>query len=152
MFWTIFQAACDGFLTVFSWPNILYPIIATLLSMIFALFPGISGASLMALAISLTLAWDPLHIMLIFGAFVGGATFMGSVTAILFNIPGSAPSAASLLDGHPLAQQGQAKTAVGCAAFSSALGSSFGVLVLVLLIPFMRHAALAFGPSELLML
>ena len=32
---------------------------------------------------------------------------MGSVTAILFNVPGSAPSAATLIDGHPLAQQGR---------------------------------------------
>jgi putative tricarboxylic transport membrane protein len=148
----VIQAAWEGLRTVFSWPNILYPAIATLFSMIFALFPGISGTALMAIAISLTLSWDPLHILLIFGAFVGGATFMGSVTAILFNIPGTAPSAATMLDGHPLAQKGEAKTALGCAAVSSALGSSFGVLVLILLIPFMRQASLAFGPPEFLML
>jgi TctA family transporter len=77
---------------------------------------------------------------------------MGSVTAILFNVPGSAPSAATMIDGYPLAQQGQAKTAIGCSAMASALGSSFGILVLILLLPMMRQAILAFGSPEFLML
>lgn len=104
----VVAASTQGFWLVFSWPNILYPTLATLVAMAFAFLPGLSGVTLMALAISLTFSWDPLHIMLIFGAFIGGSTFMGSITAILFNIPGTAPSAATLLDGHPMAKQGKA--------------------------------------------
>lgn len=137
---------------VFSWPNILYPTVATLLAMIFAFLPGLSGVTLMALAISLTFSWEPLPIMLIFGAFAGGSTFMGSITAILFNIPGTAPSAATMIDGHPMARQGKALTAIGCAASSSALGSTIGVLVLILLLPVLRGLILSFGPVEFLML
>ena len=37
---------------MFSWPNILYPTVATLLAMVFAFLPGLSGITLMALAIS----------------------------------------------------------------------------------------------------
>jgi putative tricarboxylic transport membrane protein len=148
----VLQSAWEGLLLVFSWPNIIYPIIGTLLAMLFAFVPGISGFTLMALAISFTLNWEPLPIMLIFGAFVGGATFMGSVTAILFNIPGTTPSTATMLDGHPMAQQGKARTAIGCSATSSALGSSFGIVVLILLIPVMRGAILIFGSAEFLML
>ncbi len=148
----VLDAAAQGFWLVFSWPNILYPTIATLAAMIFAFLPGLSGVTLMALAISLTFSWDPLHIMLIFGAFTGGSTFMGSITAILFNIPGTAPSAATLLDGHPMAKQGKAMTAIGCAASSSALGSTIGVLVLILLLPVLRSLILSFGPAEFLML
>ena len=44
------------------------------------------------------------------------------------------------------------RTAIGCAAFSSALGSTFGVLVLIALVPLMTRAILAFGPPELLLL
>lgn len=148
----ILQAAWDGLLLVFTWPNILYPVIGTLLAMVIAFMPGLSGFTLMALAIPFTLTWDRLPIMLLFGAFVGGATFMGSVTAILFNIPGTAPSAATMIDGHPMARRGQAKTAIGCSAMSSALGSSFGVFALILLIPVMRQTILAFGSPEFLML
>ena len=147
----ILQAAWEGLLLVFSWPNIIYPVIGTLISMFFSVTPGLNGATLMALAIPFTLSWDPLPIMLIFGAFVGGATFMGSVTAILFNIPGRNCNAATLIDGHPMARQGQVKTAIGCSAAASAFGSSFGVVVLILLLPVMRKSMLYFGPPELLM-
>jgi TctA family transporter len=148
----ILQAAVDGFWLVFTWPNILYPVVGTLLAMVVSLVPGVSGVTLMALAIPFTLAWDPLPVLLLFGAFVGGATFMGSVTAILLNIPGKNSNAATLIDGYPLAQQGRARTAIGCSATASALGSTFGLLILILLIPFMRPAVLWLGPAELLML
>ncbi len=148
----VIRAAWEGLLLVFSWPNILYPILGTLLAMIVSVLPGIGGVTLMALAIPLTITWEPLPIMLLFGSFVAGATFMGSVTSILLGIPGKASNAATTLDGYPMAQQGQAKTAIGASAMASALGSSFGVLVLILLIPVMREAILVFGPPEFLML
>jgi TctA family transporter len=149
---TTIHAAWEGLRLVLAWPNIVYPVAGTLAAMLVAFIPGISGATLMALVIPLTLAWEPLPVMLTFGGLVGGATFMGSITAILFNVPGSGPSAATLIDGHPLAQQGQARTAIGCAAMASAGGSTIGILVLVLLIPLMQRAIMAFGPPELLML
>jgi TctA family transporter len=148
----ILAAAAEGFGLVFSWPNILYPIAGTLLTMVVAFLPGVSGATLMALAVPLTLGWEPLPVVLTFGGLVGGATFMGSVTAILFNVPGTGPSAATIIDGHPLARQGLARTALGCAALSSALGSTIGIVVLIVLLPITRPAIMAFGPPELLML
>ena len=146
------RSAVEGLALVFSWPNILYPLVATLIAMCFSLVPGLSGATLMALAIPLTLSWAPLEVLLVFGALVGGATFMGSVTSILFNIPGRASSAATLLDGHPMALEGKAMTAIACSATASALGSTVGILVLLLLLPFMREAVLLFGPPEMLLL
>lgn len=149
---SILQAAGEGLLLTLSWPNILYPIVGTLLAMIIAVLPGLSGVTLMVLAIPFTLGWDKIPTMLLFGAFVGGATFMGSVTSILLNIPGKSSNAATTIDGYPLAQKGEAKTALGCSAAASALGSTFGVLVLITLIPVMRKAILLLGPPELLML
>ncbi len=148
----ILDAAWQAWLVVFSWPYILYPVIGTVLAMVFAILPGLSGAALMALAIPITVHWDPVAVMLLFGAFLGGATFMGSVTAVLFGIPGRPSNAASLIDGHPLAQAGEAKTALGCSAMASALGSTFGILVLLLAIPVVQSVLLLFGPAELLML
>jgi TctA family transporter len=149
---SILAEALESWCLVFSWPYILYPIAGTLLSMVFSVIPGLSGVTLMALAIPFTFNWEPVPVLLIFGAFVGGATFMGSVTAILFNIPGRNASAATMLDGYPMAQQGKAKTAIGCSAAASALGSTFGIVVLILAIPFIRAAVLAFGPAEVLMI
>ncbi len=149
---SVLHAAIEGLLQVLSWPNILYPVAGTLLAVLFALMPGLGGVTLMALALPFTLGWEPLPVMLLFGAFLGGATFMGSVSAILLNIPGTGANAATLLDGYPMAQQGRARTAIACSASASALGSTFGVAVLILLIPVMRELVLAFGPPEFFML
>jgi len=146
------EAMAAGFWIVFSWPNILYPVLGTLVAMVVSFLPGLSGIMLMALAIPLTLSWDAEPTMLLFGALVGGATFMGSVTAILFNIPGTAPNAATLFDGHPLARKGEARTAIACSAAASALGSTFGILVLVVLLPLLSALVLSFGPLEFLLL
>jgi TctA family transporter len=146
------SAALEGLRLVFSWPYVLYPVAATLVAMAFSATPGINTATLMSLAIPLTIGWDPLQVVLVFGALVGGATYMGSVSAILFNIPGKASSAVAMLDGYPLTQQGRAMAALGCAAAASALGSTFGVGILLLLLPAMREAAMTLGPPEYLMI
>jgi putative tricarboxylic transport membrane protein len=146
------DAALAGFQLVFSWPNVLYPVVGTLAAMVVSFLPGIGGTTRMVLALPLTLAWGQLEIMLLFGALVGGATFMGSITAILFNVPGGAPNAATMIDGHPLAVQGEARTAIACAATASALGSCIGILILVALLPAARGLLLAFGPLEFLLL
>lgn len=149
---TVLTAAHESLFLVLSWPYILYPLAGTLLAMVFSASPGLNSSTLMSLAIPVTYAWDPLAVMLLFGAFVGGATFMGSVTAILFNIPGKTQNAVTLLDGYPMTLRGEAKTAIGCATASSALGSTVGIFTLMLLIPLMRQAAVALGPPEYLML
>ena len=148
----VLASAWDGIVLVLTWPNILYPLVGTLVAMCVALLPGLSGATLMAIAIPLTFSWEPLPIVLLFGALVGGATFMGSVTAILLNIPGTGPNAATLLDGHPMALQGRARTALACSATSSALGSTVGVAILVLLLPLVVAVVPLIGPPEYLML
>jgi len=146
------ESALEALLLLFSWPYIIYPIAGTILAMVFSFLPGLNGATLMALAIPWTLGWDPLSSLIFFGALVGGGTFMGSVTAILFNIPGTSPNAATMFDGYPMALRGEAKTAIACSATASALGATVGVVLLIALIPAVRHIVLAVGPPELLLL
>ena len=146
------EAAVQGWAIVLAWPNLAYPVVGTLLAMLAAFLPGLSGVTVMAMALPLTLTWEPIPALLFFAALVGGGTFMGSVTAILFNVPGSSPNAATLIDGHPMARNGEARTAIACSAAASALGSTFGVVILVLLLPIVRSVLLKFGPPEFLML
>lgn len=134
--------------SVLSWPNILIPILGTLIAMFSAFLPGIGGTSIAALMLLLTLNWDPVQVLLLFGALTGGATYMGSITAILFNIPGNASSAAAMIDGHAMARQGLPRTAIATAAAASAIGSLIGVLVLISVLPIIRPFILQFGPLE----
>jgi TctA family transporter len=141
-----------GLANLFAWPNIAIPVIGTLIAMITSFLPGIGGVSLAAILLVATIHWDPVSVLLLFGALTGGATFMGSITGILFNIPGNAPSAAVLLDGHPMSRAGLPQTALACSATASAAGSIFGVLVLLALLPIIQPIILEFGPFEYVLL
>lgn len=133
-------------------PNFLIPLLGTLIGMFFGILPGVSGITGMALLIPFTFTWDLIPTILLFGSIYGGGTYCGSITAILVNIPGTAPNAATCLDGYPMAQKGEAKTALGASAAASALGAAFGVFVLIAMLPVMRATVLAFGPAEFFML
>jgi putative tricarboxylic transport membrane protein len=77
-----------------------------------------------------------------------GAIYGGSRSAILLNIPGTPASAATSLDGYPLAQRGQAGYAMALATAGSALGTAVGIIMLVLLAPPLAEVALEFGSFE----
>ena len=146
-----FEALGLGITGVFSWPGILIPIAGTLLAMVTSFLPGVGSTSLAALLLVLTIGWDREPVLLLFGAITGGATFMGSITAILFNIPGGVSSTPTLLDGYPLGKNGYARTAIACAATASAVGSILGVILLLVVLPLVRPFLLEFGPLERLL-
>jgi len=54
---------------------------------------------------------DPAIILLL--AVYAGSVYGGSIAAILINTPGTPQSAASCLDGYPMAQRGEAGLALG---------------------------------------
>jgi len=61
--------------------------------------------------------------------------FGGSLTAILFNIPGDNPNAVTLIDGFPMAKNGKARTAIAASATVSILGGLFSSLSLLAFMP-----------------
>jgi putative tricarboxylic transport membrane protein len=72
------------------------------------------------------------------------------IPAVLFGVPGTVGAAATVLDGHPLAKQGQAARAFGAGYASSLLGGLFGALLLGIAIPVLRPVVLYLGSAELL--
>jgi putative tricarboxylic transport membrane protein len=85
------------------------------------------------------------------GVYVGGV-YGGSYTSILVNIPGTAASAATALDGYPLACKGQAGRALGLTTTSSAIGTFVGMMFVVLLAPVISALALQFTSFEFFLL
>lgn len=123
-------------------------ILGTILGLVFGALPGLGGATAIALLIPLTFGMDPLPAFALMAAAQGGATFGGSISAILINVPGTAPNAATLLDGHPLTKQGKSNIAIGAAAMSSALGALIGLAFLLISLPFIRRLLRLFGSPE----
>jgi putative tricarboxylic transport membrane protein len=95
---------------------------------------------------------DALDAMYLAGGVMGAVSMGGSVTAILLNTPGTAPSAPTVFDGYPLAQQGKAGLAIGASASASALGGVIGLVTLLLVIPVAKEIVLLFGPTEYFLL
>ncbi|MFT6873964.1 MAG: putative tricarboxylic transport membrane protein [Granulosicoccus sp.] len=121
---------------------------ATLLGIFVGSLPGLTATMGVALLTTLTytLERDPAILVLI--CMYVGAIYGGSRSAILLNIPGTPASAATALDGYPLAQRGQASYAMALATAGSAMGTLVGIALLVLLAPPLAEIALNFGSFE----
>ncbi|MQA03424.1 MAG: tricarboxylic transporter [Streptosporangiales bacterium] len=137
--------------TLLSWPNILIPLLGTVLGLVVGAMPGLGAAAGIALVIPLTYAWAPEQAFLLMASMIGGTAFAGSITAILINTPGESANASTLLDGYPLAKKGEASTALSVSATASALGAIFGLAVFVSVLPLSRQLILQFSYPETFM-
>jgi putative tricarboxylic transport membrane protein len=129
--------------------NMILIVLATLLGLMMGAIPGLGGPITIALLIPLTFDMNPNVALMIMAASLGGVNFGGSISAILLNVPGTAPNAATLFDGYPLAQQGRAGEAIAASALASASGAVLGLILFVLLLPILTALALAFWAPEL---
>lgn len=128
-----------------------YLLVGVLLGCFVGILPGLGGATTIALLIPFILPLESQEaIALLIGVAAITAT-TGDVTSILFGIPGEATSAATVVDGHPMAQRGEAGRAIGAALGSSLVGSIFGGLVLAASIPIAGPLLRSFGSPELFM-
>lgn len=95
---------------------------------------------------------DPYLGVAFYTAMVAACTTGDTWSSILLGIPGSSSSAATVIDGYPLAQKGKATFALSAAFTSSTVnGLLFGCLVF-LFMPVYSKLLLIFGIPELLML
>lgn len=131
-----------------SWAFLLAFVLGCLNGMLTGLLPGLGGSVGIALMIPFTYGMDTASAMGLFVAALAGQSFCGSITAILLNVPGSSPSAATTIDGYPLARQGRGGFAIGISASASFLGSVIGTVCLIALIPVVRPIVLAFSFAE----
>jgi len=116
--------------------------------LVFGVIPGLGGTTALALLLPLTYGMEVGHAFAMAGGIMGAIAMGGSISAILLNAPGTGPSAATCLDGHPLAKQGRAADAIGAVATASPLGGLFGVLTFLIVLPVARDIVLLFGPPE----
>ena len=110
--------------------------------------PGLS--SVMGLSIMLPFAiriGGVGSILMLLGIYCG-AVYGGSITAILINTPGTANSAATCLDGHPMALRGEAGRAISLSTTSSLIGGLLSAVALLFTAPLLSKFALKFGPTE----
>ena len=119
-----------------------------LLGMIVGALPGLGSAVAITICLPFTFGMQPLAaIALLLGVYCGSICG-GSISAILINTPGTPQSAATGIDGYPMARAGKADKAIGWALASSIAGGVFSCLVLSVAAPSIANFALRFGPLE----
>src|SRR5215212_4851446 len=121
-----------------------------MMGLVLGIIPGIGGLTGTAMLLPFTFNMDPYSAFaLLLG--LGATTATGDpIPAILFGVPGGAASAATVLDGYPMAKRGEAGRALSAAYLSSLLGGVFGAILLAFTIPILRPIMLYLGSPELL--
>jgi putative tricarboxylic transport membrane protein len=110
--------------------------------------PGLSATMAVALTLPFTFSMTPITgILLLLGVYKGGI-FGGSIPAILIKTPGTPASSATVLDGYPMAEKGQAGKALGMALWASCTADVVSNLSLIFFAGFLASFALSFGPPE----
>ena len=128
--------------------NLAFVIFGVALGQVVAAIPGIGPAMAIAIAIPFTFGLDPLPAIAFLVGVCKGGTVGGAIPAILINTPGTPDSAATALDGHPLARQGKPLKATKLALFSSVTGDTFSDIVLITVSAPLAILALKMGPVE----
>ncbi|MEJ2221630.1 MAG: tripartite tricarboxylate transporter permease [Desulfobacterales bacterium] len=132
--------------------NIIILFCSVLMGIMFGAMPGLTSTLGVALLTALTYGMDTATAMLCLLSIYVGGTYGGSYASILINIPGTAASAATALDGYPLACKGEGGRAIGLTTTASAIGTIISMLFLVSISPLISFFALQFTSFEFFLL
>ena len=136
---------------LFTLENILWINIGVFVGAVFAAIPGLSVILCVILFLPVTYTMTAIPgMMFLLGIYCAGG-YGGSVSAILINTPGTPHAAATMLDGHPLSQQGRTKAALKIALYASTFGGIFSALMLLFLGPQVAKVAAQLGTAEYFM-
>lgn len=113
--------------------------------------PGLTGPMAMALLIGVSYAMQKEYAIVAMMLIYMAGAYGGSMSAILLNVPGAPASAATALDGYPLARQGNAGRAIAMATIGSCIGSMMAVSAMAMLTPWLVEVSLLFTSWELLL-
>ena len=129
--------------------NITVAIVALVLGIIVGVLPGLGGANGVAILIPVVVTMPATTGVILLSSIYWGALYGGSITSILFNIPGEPWSVATTFDGYPMAKSGRAGKALVLAFLAHGVGAVFGVVMLTFFAPIIAEFALKFGPAEI---
>ena len=129
--------------------NLFIACIGLILGIIVGVLPGLGGANGVAILIPVVVVMPATTGVILLSSIYWGALYGGSITSILFNIPGEPWSVAATFDGYPMAKKGRAGFALVLSFLSHGVGAIVGVVILTFLAPIIAEIALKFGPAEI---
>jgi len=100
--------------------RLLYLSAGVILGLIIGIIPGLGGLLGLSLLLPFTFGMDPYTALAMMLGLSAVTVTSDTIPAVLFGVPGTVGSAATILDGYPMARKGRAAQALG-AAFSSSV-------------------------------
>lgn len=144
------DAALQALATMVEFERLLYLSAGVVIGLLFGILPGVGGVAGMALLLPFTFGMDA-YSAFAFLLGLGAVTSTGdTIPAVLFGVPGTSASQATVIDGHAMARNGEAGRALSAAYMASLMGGIFGALLLAMTIPVLRPVMLYIGSPELL--
>ncbi|OPL12718.1 MAG: hypothetical protein AVO34_06630 [Firmicutes bacterium ML8_F2] len=128
--------------------NLMAITLGVLIGLIFGTIPGLSGVTAVGLLVPFTYSMSPITGLLMMVGVYCAATYGGSISAILFNMPGDVMGAATSIDGYPMTLKGEAQRGLAMAIFASFCGGIIGTILLSFVAPQFVKIALTFGSPE----
>lgn len=146
------EAAFTALQVIMSPEHFMFLFIGVLVGIGIGILPGLGGMVGLALLMPLTYSLDPTSgIAMLVG--LGAVTSISDTfSSVLMGVPGSIASQATVVDGYPMAQNGEGARALSAAFIASLCGGLIGAVVLTLALPFAVPLVMALGTPELLML
>lgn len=97
----------ESLASFFTFKIMLLFLIGTVAGMAVGALPGLTTTMGVSLLISFTWGMEWIEAMVLIVSVHIGGTYGGSTPAIFLNIPGTPASAATAMDGYPMAQRGR---------------------------------------------
>lgn len=137
-----------GFTTNFAGINVVFLIGGVAVGVVLGAIPGLTCMTAIALIVPMTYYMDTASAMVLLLAIYVGGIYGGSISSILLGTPGTPASAATAMDGYPLAKQGRSGKALDAALIASAVGTIFSAVVLIFFTKPLSRLALLFTSKE----
>jgi putative tricarboxylic transport membrane protein len=139
----------EGLLSVLNFGCFAAMLAGVALGIVFGSIPGLTTTMCVALCLPITFSMSALNgIAFLIAVYVGG-TSGGLISAILLKIPGTPSSMATVFDGGPMADRGEAGKALGIGILYSFIGTVLSIIALIFIAPSLAKVALEFGPFEM---
>lgn len=143
------DAFYQGLMLVLQWPVFGYLLLGVGLGIWLGAVPGLGGPLGIVLILPFTYNMEMMSAFAILLGIFAVTSTSDTIASVMLGIPGTAASQATVLDGHPLAKQGQAARALGAAFTVSAFGGVFGALMLAVSLPIALPIIMRFNNPEL---
>lgn len=137
-----------GFSVALSLQNIIFCFLGVLLGTLIGVLPGIGPPATIAMLLPITFKVSPIASIIMLAGIYYGASYGGSTTAILVNLPGETSAVVTCMDGYQMARQGRAGPALAIAAIGSFFAGTFCTMLIAMFGPPIAQLGLKFSAPE----